>query len=140
MSVDRQIRITLQRRGRDTPLDMPFGRVSIGSGSHCDVRLLPEEAAERQLRIEPSGDGLRIQSLARDPRCTFQGLPFDEIVVERATRLELDALSLTVELLDARAREANTGATLWKNVRQGVMLLGLAVGYYYALRSPPDES
>lgn len=142
MASDRQIRIRIQRRGQSTPspVDMAFGTVLIGSGSHCDVRLLPDEAAERQLAIEPSGKSLRIRSLAREPRFTYQALGFDELVIDDEVRLECGELVLTIELRTLAGVSEDSRAGLLRTIRQTVLLAGLAVGFYFALQPPPSHS
>lgn len=140
MTIYSQMRIRILRRGADAHVELPWGPVLIGSGSHCDVRLLPDEAAERQLSVEPSGAGLRVKCFVREPRCTYQGLPFEEIVLSTPAQLELAGLTLIVELVcDATPSKSDRGNKL-KTVRQCAMLVALAIGYYWVLREPEPES
>lgn len=62
-------------RGRRESVAVEGGRASIGSASHCDVRLPMEEAGPEHVRVAASGAQLHFEALLASPAVTLDGVP-----------------------------------------------------------------
>jgi Inner membrane component of T3SS, cytoplasmic domain len=135
----RRVAVAVQRRGRVEQFELQFEALRVGSASHCDIRLGPDEAAPEQLLLEPRDNGMWLRSLSHEPRVLLNGKVLVSALVEARARIELGGVALTLELVNAAPKQVSASSTR-KTVRQLVMLLGLAALYYYVLYEAPPES
>lgn len=135
MSVLSTLRIEVQRRGKVERYDLSPAPALIGSASHCDVRLSPDEAAECHLVLEPRPGGVLVRAIAREPPCTRDGQSFTELILEGGGSLKLGALTLTLTLVEPQAKSTARGSAL-QNVRQLLLLALLFLAAYFVLWTP----
>jgi hypothetical protein len=134
------LHIELHRRGTVTALDIQDDRAVIGSGSHCDVRLAPDEAAVEQLLVEVLGDDVYLRARAADPPCRLNGVPFFEGRVVPTSLVEFGGVGICVSAVareDSRAsvRSGRTSST--SPVMQALGVVAVALGLY-AVTHPPS--
>jgi hypothetical protein len=106
----------------------------IGSGSHCDVRLLPEEAAAEQLSLELREDSIYARSLSADAAVRQAGERFDEGYLAVGAVLTLGDIELRVGLR-SETKRANVKAesTLQTTLTRAVLLAAISIGLYKLL-------
>jgi hypothetical protein len=133
------LHIEIKRRDKLERFELPLTAALIGSASHCDVRLAPDEAAERQLTVEPRGTTLVLRALAPKPLCTYQGAPFGELTLEQTGAIEIGGLAIT---LAARTEpdHAKPARNAWLQGIRQLALVGVLIGaYYFLLHEPPQR-
>lgn len=137
--MNKRVAIAVQRRGKIEQFELAYEPLRIGSASHCDVRLGPDEAAPEAVLLEPCEGAMKVRALASDPPLRLHGAPMSTptLVRDRA-RLELGVVTLTLELVEPQLVRAKGGTG--KTVRQLLMLGGVALGYAYVLAEPATES
>jgi hypothetical protein len=133
------LRIELHRAGKRSVIDVQTDRALIGSGAHCDVRLLPDEAAVEQLLVQVLGDGeVYAQVRAFDPVCLLNGAPFLEGRLMPTSLLELGGVVLGVQ--QSTVKEAKdprrSGQASTSPVVQALGVLGVILGLYVVLSQP----
>lgn len=132
------LRIEATRDGRVTALEIGEATVLVGTGSHCDLRLLPDEAAREHLRIEYRGGQVFAQALSQSPPCQRAGQLFVEGLIEAGGELQIGELTLRFEGMldaDADAEGPSRRDGLPPAVQVGA-LIALAIGFYFALHRP----
>lgn len=136
------LRIELHRRGAVTALDIQDDRAVIGSGSHCDVRLAPDEAAVEQLLVEVVGDDVYVRARSAYPPCLLNGAPFFEGRVVATSLVEFAGVGICVtpvarEDSQATLRRGATSST--SPAMQVLGVLAVALGLY-AVTHPPARN
>ena len=143
MFAENALRIELHRAGTSQVLEVQADRALVGSGAHCDLRLLPDEAAVEQLTIETRDDEVHATVRALKPPVRLNGAPFLEGRLTQDSLLELSGVALRVtltELKEARAQAPRSSSQTHPAV-QGVGLVAVAAGLFFVLhKSPPPES
>jgi hypothetical protein len=132
--------LVVERAGRIATYEVHGGVALIGSGSHCDVRLLPEDAGAEQLRIELRDGEIYAQSLALDRDCRHDGMPFSHGVLAPETKLKLGSATLGVHLTHNQDRKHSSKSQGWP---PAVRLMGfgaIAAGLYVTLQTQPPVS
>lgn len=115
------------------------GAMLVGSGSHCDVRLPPEEAEVEQLLIEQRGERVYVRSLTRDGALRHDNAPFLEGELASGAQLSLGELQLRVRARTAQKRSNQGGESSTQTlITRALLLVGIAVGGYQLL-FPPDD-
>jgi hypothetical protein len=132
------LRIELHRRGAVQVLDVQADRALVGSGAHCDLRLMPDEAAVEQLTIEARDDEVYAKVRALEPPCRLNGAPFLEGRLTPDSMLELAGVALRVTLAELKEakRPTSRSASSTHPAVQGIGLLGVAVGLYWVTQKP----
>lgn len=93
-------------RGRRESVVVEGARASIGSASHCDVRLPMEDAGPEQVRVTRSGDELRFEAVLATPPVLLDGRPLAAGSVAAGVELRLGQTRLRVRALSTRAASA----------------------------------
>ena len=134
------LRIELHRQGTVTAVDIQDDRAFIGSGSHCDVRLAPDEAGVEQLLVEVIGEDVYLRARSAEPPCLLNGAPFFEGRVVPTSMIEFGGVGICVSAVareDSKpsSKSGRTSSTSPAVQALGVlaMLLGL-----YAVTHPPS--
>lgn len=96
------LRLTVERAGKTSSYEVHGGSVLIGSGSHCDVRLLPEDAAPEQLRIVNREGELHAESLSTQHECRVLGQLFERGALVADVPLTIGSVLLRVQLAEAQ--------------------------------------
>lgn len=135
----RRIAISVQRGTKKEHFELQAGSLRIGSASHCDVRLLPDEAAPEQLLLSKDPRGLLLRALCHEPVVRLHGAALTQAVIQSDATLELGALRLGVQLLQTREQAPPYAAWL-KHARLGAMLIGIALLGYTLLNEPEVQS
>jgi hypothetical protein len=134
------LRIELHRGSTVTPIDLQDDRVLIGSGSHCDVRLAPDEAAVEQLLVEILGDDVYVRTRSIEHSCLLNGAPFFEGRVSASSMLEFGGVGiriLSIERDDGKAKEKSARASSTSPTMQLLGVIAVGLGLYAALHAPP---
>lgn len=97
-------------RGRRESMVVDGARASIGSASHCDVRLPMEDAGPEHVRVTRSGDQLRFEALLAAPPVTLDGLPLTAGNMASGVELGFGQTRLRARAVSAQgARAAHPG-------------------------------
>jgi hypothetical protein len=139
MQDTQRVAITVQRGSRCDQFELQAGLLRIGSASHCDVRLAPDEAAPEQVLLAPDARGLSICALSAEPPMRLDGAPLTRAVITSGATLELGPVLLTLQVVQAPKR-ADKQKTLVKNARLSAMLLACAILGYSLLHETPVQS
>lgn len=99
-----QLKLWVTFGAQNLVYEVPGGALLIGSDSHCDVRLLSEDAAPEQLRIELRQGVIHVHSLAPAHPCTLDGRPFEGGVWPSDSVLAIGQVQLRAELVQAAGR------------------------------------
>lgn len=135
------LKIELHRRGKVQTFEIHAERALVGSGSHCDLRLHPDEAAVEQLALEVRDESVHAEALAFEPACLWNGAPFFGGKLTPDGLLELGSgAALRVDLTEASANKARPSASGQTHPAvQGLGLLMVAGGLFFVLRTPEVE-
>ena len=130
-NTDIVLTLDIVRAGKTSTFEAAAGAMLVGSGSHCDVRLLPEEAPIEQLLLESRGEHVFVRSLTRDGSLRFGGKVFEEGDLANGARLTLGELQLRVGVRTQQKRSAKAGDSSTQTlVTRAVLIVGIAVGAY----------
>ncbi|MDD9966649.1 MAG: FHA domain-containing protein [Myxococcales bacterium] len=132
------LRIEVIRNGNVTALEIGDGAILVGTGSHCDVRLLPQEGAPEHLRIDFVGGRVSARVLAPTPACALDDRAFAGGAVPTGSQLRIGDVVLrckTVVGSARRGKDSGGKGGLPPAVRVTALLL-LAVGFYVVLSEP----
>lgn len=107
----------------------------VGSGSHCEIRLPPEDAAVEQLRLSNDAAGVfgQVRSLERGVR--LNGVPFVEGRLLPGSVLAVGRVELTVALVEtlvarAHAKQKQESS---RSASYALAVLGFPLGFYLLL-------
>lgn len=134
------LRIELHRSGKVEVLEVRGDRALVGSGAHCDVRLLPDEAAVEQLVVDVRSEEVFVRVSSFEPPCRLNGAPFLEGRVSPDAVIELGDLALCVRLTQPTRGDGPSKKTKDQThpAVQALGLLGVAFGFYFVLNKPPE--
>jgi len=132
--------LQVEQRGRTLTYEVYGGLVLVGSGSHCDVRLLPEDAAPQQLQIELRGSEVHVRSLAPEHDCRIAGAPFAYGVLPAGAELTLGQATLRIALTQRHDRKQRGGADGWPPAVRVLGFAGIALGLYFVLQEQPQAN
>jgi hypothetical protein len=125
---------------RDLSVDSDV--VTVGSGAHCEIRLLGEEIPVEQLKVEARGGGVFAEARSMTPPALLNGLPFTQGRLLPNTTLHVGPIKLQVECAEAtvrpmlaRAKEKKTNPAIWV-----VAGIGFPLGLYLVFISRPEPS
>jgi hypothetical protein len=123
--------LELEHADKVSNYEAASGSLLIGSGSHCDVRLLPEEAATEQLLVEARPGGIFVRTLTQDGTLRHEGCTFHEGCVDKGSTFTLGALQLRVGLRSAVRRSGAAGESVTQTLLlRGVLMTGIVIGLY----------
>jgi hypothetical protein len=136
------LRIEVHRGGRVSTLELQEEGAMIGSGSHCDVRLAPDEAAVEQLFIEVVGEDVFARVKALKPPCRVNGAPFLEGKLGQSAMLEIGAVAIRAQIIGRTdgitVAKGETKSSTSPAV-QALGLVGVALGLYAVLNHNRSE-
>lgn len=142
MTHDSQVlMISLERAGKIASYEVHAGHALIGSGSHCDVRLLPEDAAPEQLRLELRGGEIYVHALAAGSGKLDGGVLPRTALLLPSSRLQLGQSELQVRTtasLDRAQRSKRQDG--WPPAVRAAGLALIAAGLYFAIQDEPAPS
>lgn len=134
--------VSVKRAGKIAGYEIHGARVLVGSGSHCDVRLYPEDAAPEQLVLSCHGGELRVQLLSAALSGKLDGRPLPDIaVLQPSSVLQLGQTELQARTSVSQDRKP--GARKDDGWPPAVRALGIGlilIGGYFALQDPPPPS
>jgi hypothetical protein len=118
--------------GRRESVSVEGGRASIGSASHCDVRLPLEEAGAEHVRVTLDADQLVFQALLAAPAVTLEGAPLAAGALGRGSELCIGRMRLRASpIFEPGAAPAGTsrrsGRPLWQPALGLCLLLALVL-------------
>jgi len=107
----------------------------IGSGSHCEIRLPPEDAAVEQLRLSLDAAGIFGQVRSVERGVTLNGVPFVEGRLLQGSLLAIGRVELTVAVIETLVARGQTKKQResGKSVIYALAALGLPLGFYLVL-------
>jgi hypothetical protein len=131
--------LDIERGGKTSTFEAAAGAMLVGSGSHCDVRLPPEEAAVEQLLIEPRGEHVYLRSLTRDGALRFDKAVFEEGELASGARLVLGDLQLRVGVRTQQKRSAKAAESpVQTMITRAVLMIGIGIGAHQLLYPAAD--
>jgi hypothetical protein len=135
------LRIELLRDGRAERFEVHGGRALVGSGSHCDVRIRPDEGGPEQIAFELRGDAVFARVRGSAAICSVNGTPFVEQRIADGALVQIGELSLRVARIEPGlgAGKRKDQALLPPQL-QALALIGLAIAFYHVLKPPPEQS
>ena len=106
----------------------------IGSGSHCEIRLPPEDAAVEQLRLSLDAAGVFAQVRSLDRTVTVNGVPFVEGRLLPGSLLSIGRVELTVAVTETQISRGQTQKKdPGKTAIYALGALGFPLGFYLIL-------
>ena len=107
----------------------------IGSGSHCEIRLPPEDAAVEQLRLSLDAAGIFGQVRSMERGVTLNGVPFVEGRLLQDSLIAIGRVELTVSVLETLVSRGQTKKqqASGKSALYALALLALPLGFYLVL-------
>jgi hypothetical protein len=139
MDGTRALALTLHRGDRVESFAIHAERALLGSGSHCDVRVRPDEGAVEQLAFERRGDAVIACARAALPVCSVKGVPFTELRLESDSVIDIGELAIRIALVDVSlAGKKTERSALLPPWLQAVALVLLGLAFYYVLQE--DEA
>lgn len=136
----RVLSLVVERGGKTASYEVHGGVALVGSGSHCDVRLLPEDAAVEQLRVELREGEIFAEALAFEPQCRFGGTPFRHGVLQAGSVLELGSATLSVRLSQNEGRKKRSGSDGWPAPVRIACMAAIGAGLFVTLKAKPVVS
>ncbi len=143
MATNPYLRFTIEYPdGAKRDLSVDSDNVTVGSGAHCEIRLLGDDIPVEQLKVEARGGGVFAEARSMTPPALVNGIPFVQGRLLPTTTLHVGAIRLRVEYAEAgerpivsRAKEKKTNPLIW--VVAGV---GFPLGFYLVFTLRPQES
>jgi hypothetical protein len=127
--------------GASETVDVRSDRVLLGSGSHCELRVGPEEGAPEHVVFQARAGAVFAQARALDPAPTLNGVPFTEGRILPDSWLQIGGLAVAVRLAQGLAHESQ--AKVDRGRSPVPSLIGLALiavlGTYVLWPSAPDS-
>ncbi|HYQ03428.1 MAG TPA: hypothetical protein VER96_32360 [Polyangiaceae bacterium] len=107
----------------------------VGSGSHCEVRLPPEDAAVEQLRLSSDAAGVFGQVRSLERSVTLNGVPFVEGRLLPGSVLAIGRVELTVAVLETQVArgQAKQKRESSRSASYALAILGFPLGFYLIL-------
>jgi hypothetical protein len=137
----RALRIEVRRGDQLMVLEVQEEGALIGSGSHCDVRLAPDESAVEQMYVEIVGDDVYARVKAINPPVRVNGAPFLEGKVAGSAMIEIGVVAIRATVIGrkdgtttAKERKATTSPAM-----QALGLVAVGLGLYAVLTDPPNQ-
>jgi len=114
----------------------------IGSGSHCEVRLPPEDAAVEQLRISSDAAGIFGQVRSLERSVTLNGVPFVEGRLLPGSVLCVGRVELTVAVIETLVARGQTKQKKdsSSSAIYALAILGFPLGFYLVLSHHDPDS
>jgi hypothetical protein len=132
--------LSVERGGKTASYEVHAGVALVGSGSHCDVRMLPEDAAVEQLRVELREGEIFAEALAFEPECRIGGLPFRHGVLQPGAVLELGSATLSVRISQREGRKKRSGSDGWPAPVRIACMAAIGAGLFVTLKAKPVVS
>jgi len=124
IQLERSLKVTLLRQGVTVVMvDVDSKSALIGSGSHCDVRVGPEDMAIEQLFLELKPAGLFGDARAETPLVQLDGAPFFGGRIKEGGIIQVGQLTVQVDIVERQAKRKSALA----EQLNGRVLLGLAL-------------
>jgi hypothetical protein len=138
----RALRIEVRRGDQVSALEVQEEGALIGSGSHCDVRLAPDEAAVEQMYVEIVGDDVYARAKAINPPCRVNGAPFLEGKIAASAMIEIGVVAIRATVVGrkdgATAAKGESKSTTSPAV-QALGLVAIGLGLYAVLNNNRNQ-
>jgi len=114
----------------------------VGSGSHCEIRLPPEDAAVEQLRLSNDAAGVFGQVRSLERSVTLNGVPFVEGRLLPGSVLALGRVELTVSVIETLVARGQTKQKRdsSRSASYALGILGFPLGFYLLLSQQNSEA
>src|SRR5262245_19846063 len=87
--------------GSKRELSVDADGVTVGSGAHCEIRLVGDEIPVEQLRVEARSGGVFAEARSMTPPALVHGVPFTQGRLLPNTLVQVGALRFRVEHAEA---------------------------------------
>jgi hypothetical protein len=118
--------------GRVERLTVDADTALIGSGGHCEIRLLPEDAPVEQLFVEARSGGVFGEARSMNPAALLNGAPFTQgrLLPDSVLQIGRVQVSVTVseQNLDAGTKKRQEKST--NPITYVAALVGFPLGFY----------
>ncbi|HEX5659456.1 MAG TPA: hypothetical protein VFX59_19810 [Polyangiales bacterium] len=142
MYATRALRIEVRRGDQVEVLEVQEEGAMIGSGSHCDVRLAPDEAAVEQMYVEIVGDDVFARVKAIKPACRVNGAPFLEGKIAPSALIEVGVVAIRASVVGRRDGTSPAKGESKATTSPAVQALGvvaIALGLYAVLNNENNK-
>jgi hypothetical protein len=143
MPTNAYLRFTIEYPdGSKRDLSVDSENVTVGSGAHCEIRLVGDEIPVEQLRLEARGGGVFAEARSMTPPALLNGLPFTQGRLQPNMTLHVGPIKLRVECAETAARPLVTRRKENKSNPAILVLaaVGFPLGIYLLLIASPQES
>lgn len=131
--------LVVERGGRTASYEVHGGVALIGCGSHCDVRLLPEDAGTEQLRLELRNGEIFAEALSYEHDCRHDGAPFSHGTLAPESKLKLGGASLRVRVTQSEDKK-KAKSEGWPPAVRVIGFGAIAAGLWVTLQQKPPVS
>ncbi|HTV23936.1 MAG TPA: FHA domain-containing protein [Polyangiaceae bacterium] len=128
--------------GSQRDLSVDSESVTVGSGAHCEIRLVGDDVPVEQLRVEARGGGVFAEARSMTPPAFVHGVPFSQgrllpntVVNVGAIRLRVESAEAGDRPLVARAKEKKTHPLILV-----AAAIGFPLGLYLVFTLRPREA
>jgi hypothetical protein len=141
MFTTRALRIEVRRGDQLMVLEVQEEGALIGSGSHCDVRLAPDEAAVEQMSIEIMGEDVYARVKALKPAVRVNGAPFFEGKLAASAMIEIGVVAIRATMVGRKdgAAAAKESKSSTSPAVQALGVFGIVFGLWSVLSNRGNQ-
>lgn len=142
MIIDSSLKFTIEKPdGSTEELGVDADSVVVGSGAHCEIRLIGDEVPAEQLKVSVRGTGVFAEARALNPPALVNGIPFTQGRLLPDTQLRIGAFNVRVEWAprDNSRSTARSGQQRTNPLVLLAALIGFPLGFYLLLATNGDS-
>jgi len=121
------LKFTIQSSGRTQELCVDSVSVRVGSGSHCEIRLEPEDASVEQLWVNARAGGVFAEARCLDPPILLNGSAFVQGRLLPDSVLKLGRVEISVDVVERHSLKGNRSGTTNASRRALYALAGVGI-------------
>lgn len=141
MALDASLKFTIEKPdGSIEELSVDSDSVIVGSGAHCEIRLVGDEVPAEQLKVVARGTGVFAEARAMHPPALVNGIPFTQGRLLPDAPLRIGRFSVRVEWAsrthartNTRSGQQKTSPLVWL-----AAVIGFPLGFYLLFAAQDD--
>jgi hypothetical protein len=141
VTTETSLKFTIEKPdGSTEELSVDSDSVVVGSGAHCEIRLIGDEVPSEQLKVSVRGTGVFAEARAMQPPALVNGIPFTQGRLLPDTPLRIGRFSVRVEW-SPRTHSRTTTRGGHQRTNPLVLLaaaIGFPLGFYLLLATQGD--
>jgi hypothetical protein len=128
VTIDTSLKFTIEKPdGTIEELCVDSDSVVVGSGAHCEIRLIGDEVPAEQLKVSVRGTGVFAEAHAMHPPALVNGIPFTQGRLLPDTPLRIGRFSVRVEW--APRTNSRTTTRAGQQRTNPLVLVAAAIGF-----------